>query len=237
MTRLLLGTRNAHKAREIQEILGPEFELRDLMAYPEIPEIVESGKSFEENAKLKAIAVSKELPALVIADDSGLEVDALHGAPGVISARYAAPAGVSGNSSDEDNNAKLLRKTSNIPDARRTARFVCVISVAKDGQEVAQFRGEAEGILLREARGHDGFGYDPLFYFPELDKTFAELAPEEKAKVSHRGEATAYLRQYLRFGVSEPAAGRVTHPAVGRLRGPGSLTTRSAGRIPDAGVQ
>ncbi len=103
MTRLLLATRNAHKAREIQEILGPELELRDLMAYPEIPEIVESGKSFEENAKLKAIAVSKELPALVIADDSGLEVEALGGAPGIYSARYAGK-----NATDEQNVKKLL---------------------------------------------------------------------------------------------------------------------------------
>jgi XTP/dITP diphosphohydrolase len=196
--RVLVASSNPGKLRDFKAAaaaLGVELDL--IPGFRHIPEAVEDGETFEDNARKKSEHYSSFLAGeFVFADDSGLEVDALHGAPGVISARYAAPAGVSGNSSDEDNNAKLLRETSNVPDARRTARFVCVISVAKDGQEVAQFRGEAEGILLREARGHDGFGYDPLFYFPELDKTFAELAPEEKAKVSHRGEA---FRRFLQW--------------------------------------
>jgi XTP/dITP diphosphohydrolase len=196
--RVLVASSNPGKLRDFKAAAaayGVELEL--IPGFRQIPEAVEDGDTFEENARKKSEHYSSFLAGeFVFADDSGLEVDALRGAPGVISARYAAPLGVSGNSSDEDNNAKLLRETSNVPDGRRTARFVCVISVAKDGREVAHFRGEAEGVLLREARGHDGFGYDPLFYFPELDKTFAELAPEEKAKVSHRGAA---FRQFLQW--------------------------------------
>jgi XTP/dITP diphosphohydrolase len=196
--RVLVASSNPGKLRDFKAAAaayGVELEL--IPGFRQIPEAVEDRDTFEENARKKSEHYSSFLAGeFVFADDSGLEVDALRGAPGVISARYAAPLGVSGNSSDEDNNAKLLRETSNVPDGRRTARFVCVISVAKDGREVAHFRGEAEGVLLREARGHDGFGYDPLFYFPELDKTFAELAPEEKAKVSHRGAA---FRQFLQW--------------------------------------
>src|SRR6266496_3652595 len=138
MKRLLLATRNAHKAREIQEILGPEFELRDLTAYPEISEIVETGKSFEENAKLKAIAVSKKLPGLVIGDDSGLEAEALRGAPGIHSARYAGA-----NASDKEKIAKLLRHFAKV-DAKsnqRRARFRCILAVARDGRILATVEG------------------------------------------------------------------------------------------------
>lgn len=194
--RVLVASSNPGKLRDFKAAAaayGVELDL--IPGFRHIPEAVEDGDTFEENARKKSEHYSGFLPGeYVFADDSGLEVDALGGAPGVLSARYAAPVGVSGNSSDEENNAKLLRETSGVPGGRRAARFVCVISVAKDRKEVAQFRGEAEGVLLSEARGNDGFGYDPLFYFPELDKTFAELAPEEKAKVSHRGEA---FRKFL----------------------------------------
>jgi XTP/dITP diphosphohydrolase len=200
--RVLVASSNPGKLRDFKAAAaayGVELDL--IPGFRHIPEAVEDGDTFEENARKKAEHYSRFLAGeFVFADDSGLEVDALRGAPGVLSARYAAPAGVSGNSSDEENNAKLLRETSRVPDEKRTARFVCVISVAKDGREVAQFRGEAEGVLLREARGHDGFGYDPLFYFPELEKTFAELAPEEKAKVSHRGEAFRKFLEWCRKG-------------------------------------
>jgi XTP/dITP diphosphohydrolase len=132
---------------------------------------------------------------LVLADDSGLEADALGGAPGVHSARYAGlDTGLPGNSKDEANNARLLRELAGVEDARRGARFVSVISVARDGREVASFRGEAEGVLLHSPKGNNGFGYDPLFWFAPLGKTFAELTPEEKAAVSHRGNA---IRQFL----------------------------------------
>ena len=128
---------------------------------------------------------------MVLADDSGLEVDALDGAPGVHSARYAAdqPHLAESNSDDQANNARLIRELGNAPKERRTGRFVCVIAVARDGRTLATFRGEAEGILLDAPRGSNGFGYDPLFYFPQIKKTFAELTAEEKATFSHRGAA------------------------------------------------
>jgi XTP/dITP diphosphohydrolase len=193
--RVLVASSNPGKLRDFSAaaaLHGVEIEL--IPGFRQIPEAVEDGETFEENARKKSEHYSQFLPGeLIFADDSGLEVDALNGAPGVISARYAA-GDSAGNSSDEANNAKLLRDTVTVPDAERTARFVCVISVARNGKEIAHFRGEAEGVLLREARGNEGFGYDPLFYFPSLEKSFGELAPEEKARVSHRGAA---FRQFL----------------------------------------
>jgi XTP/dITP diphosphohydrolase len=196
--RVLVASSNPGKLRDFKAAaaaFGVEIDL--IPGFHQIPEAVEDGDTFEENARKKSEHYSQFLPGeFIFADDSGLEVEALGGAPGVVSARYAAEAGQSGNCSDEENNAKLLLATSRVPDGRRGAKFVCVISVAKDGREVANFRGEAEGVLLRECRGNDGFGYDPLFYFPELDKTFGEMAPEEKAGVSHRGAA---LRRFLEW--------------------------------------
>jgi XTP/dITP diphosphohydrolase len=168
-----------------------------------LPEAVEDGATFEENARKKAEHYSRFAPGeLVLADDSGLAVEALKGAPGVYSARYAAPDDSPGNSSDAANNAKLLRELQTVADSDRTGRFVCVISAARDGREVAHFRGEAEGVILREARGVLGFGYDPLFLVPSLAKTFAELTPAEKALVSHRGEA---LRKFLEWARAQDA--------------------------------
>ncbi len=132
-----------------------------------------------------------------MADDSGLEVDALGGAPGVISARYAAD-NEHENSSDAANNAKLVRELKDVPEARRTARFVCVIAAAKNGSTLATFRGETEGRVLFTPRGGGGFGYDPLFYFAVLDKTFAELEPGEKAQVSHRGKGFAKFLDWIK---------------------------------------
>jgi XTP/dITP diphosphohydrolase len=194
MTRLLLATRNAHKAREIQEILGPEFELRDLMAYPEIPEIVESGKSFEENAKLKAIAVSKELPALVIADDSGLEVEALGGAPGIYSARYAGK-----NATDEQNVEKLLSELAgaSAKTRQRKARFRCVIALARTGKLLDIFNGAVEGTIANSSGGSHGFGYDPIFVPNGFEQTFAELPAGVKNRISHRAQAIRALAAKL----------------------------------------
>ena len=131
-----------------------------------------------------------------MADDSGLEVDALKGAPGVHSARYAADAPhlMDNNTDDEANNTRLLRELKDVAPDKRTGRFVCVIAVARDGQTLQVFRGEAEGTILNRPRGTNGFGYDPLFYFPQIQKAFAELTPEEKAQYSHRGAA---FRQFL----------------------------------------
>ena len=194
MKRLLLATRNAHKAREIQEILGPDFELRDLTAYPEISEIVESGKSFEENAKLKAIAVSKKLPGLIIADDSGLEVQALGGAPGIYSARYAGK-----NATDEQNVKKLLSELTRAgaKTRQRKARFRCVIALACAGKLLDTFNGAVEGTIVDSPNGSRGFGYDPIFVPSGFEQTFAELPAELKNRISHRAKAIRALAARL----------------------------------------
>ena len=194
MKRLLLATRNAHKAREIQEILGPEFELRDLTAYPEISEIVESGKSFEENAQIKAIAVSKKLPGLVIGDDSGLEAEALGGAPGIYSARYAGK-----NATDKQNVEKLLSELAGAgaKARQRKARFRCVITLAQEGELLGTFEGTVAGTIADCPRGSRGFGYDPIFVPNGFEQTFAELPAEVKNRISHRAEAIRALAAKL----------------------------------------
>jgi XTP/dITP diphosphohydrolase len=202
--KVLIASSNSGKLRDFSaaaQTHGVEVEL--LPNFSEFPEAVEDGDTFEENARKKAEHYSRySKNTLVLADDSGLEVDALDGAPGVISARYAAAAaGENGNSSDEANNTRLLRELDKLPEPQRTARFVCVISAARDGREVASFRGEAEGTMLTATRGRGGFGYDPLFYFPALKKTFAELSPAEKAEVSHRGAA---FRKFLDWCDKQP---------------------------------
>ncbi len=199
MYRVLIATSNSGKLRDFAgaaKAFG--IEVASLPNLSALPTVVEDGATFEANARKKAEHYSRYAPGeLILADDSGLEVDALNGAPGVISARYAAENG-SENSSDAANNAKLLRELKDVPEAKRTARFVCVIAVALDGVTVATFRGEAEGRLLCAARGASGFGYDPLFYFPGSGNTFAELTPEEKAHVSHRGNAFAEFLQWFK---------------------------------------
>ena len=193
MTSLLLATRNAHKAREIQEILGPGFEVRDLSGYPEIPETVESGKTFEENAVLKALAVSQRCEGLVLADDSGLEVDALGGAPGIFSARYAGP-----DATDLQNIEKLLGALARTNDARRSARFRCVIALARGNKILEKFSGTVEGRIIETPRGQEGFGYDPIFVPDGFRETFGELPAQTKNRISHRAQALAKLREGLR---------------------------------------
>ena len=186
MQQLIVATRNRNKTREIQQILGPKFELHDLTAYPEISEIVENGKSFEENAKLKAIAVSKELSGLVIADDSGLEVAALNGAPGIYSARYAGD-----KATDKENIDRLLGELGRIGPQRdqRRARFRCVLTLARNGQMLDMFEGVVEGTIADQPRGSRGFGYDPIFVPKGFGHTFAELPAELKNRISHRAQA------------------------------------------------
>jgi XTP/dITP diphosphohydrolase len=199
--RVWIATSNPGKLRDFRAAAAVHgIAVEALPGFASLPEAVEDGASFEENARRKAEHYSRFAPGeLVLADDSGLAVDALGGAPGVLSARYAAPAHAAGNSTDEANNAKLLDALEAVPEERRTARFVCVISAARDGSEEAHFRGEAEGVMLHEPRGSQGFGYDPLFFFPALGKSFAELSAEEKAAVSHRGAA---LRSFLEWAAS-----------------------------------
>jgi XTP/dITP diphosphohydrolase len=192
---LSLATRNAHKTREIQHILGPEFAVCDLRIYPEIREIPENGTSFDENAKLKALAVSKELPGLVIADDSGLEVDALGGAPGTYSARYA---GV--NATDREKIDKLLGELVQVgvtKDTRR-ARFRCLIALARNGKLLGIFEGVVEGTIADKVRGNGGFGYDPIFITEGFQETFGELPAEVKNTISHRAKAIRRLALKLR---------------------------------------
>jgi XTP/dITP diphosphohydrolase len=195
VTELVIATRNAHKTREIQQILGPQFTVRDLRTHSAISEIPETGISFEENASLKAAAVSQRLTDLVIADDSGLEVDALGGAPGVYSARYA---GIK--ASEKEKIDKLLRELASvgaINDARR-ARFRCVLALACKGNLLASVEGVVEGRIADKARGSGGFGYDPIFIPEGFQQTFGELPAEVKSTISHRARAIRRLATKLR---------------------------------------
>jgi XTP/dITP diphosphohydrolase len=193
MHHLFLASRNAHKARELAEALGAEFVLEDLRGHPEIAAVIEDGATFAENARIKATAVSRQLPGLVLADDSGLEVDSLGGAPGVFSARYAGA-----EASDEANRQKLLVELAKRgPDAARLARFHCALALARDGRVLALCEGSVAGQIVRQARGSAGFSYDPLFQPNEFSETFAELPATTKNSISHRGRAVAKMKQFL----------------------------------------
>lgn len=202
MKRVLVATSNEGKLRDlVGAAAAHDIQIATLPNFTALPAVIEDGLTFEANARKKAEHYSAYSNGeLVIADDSGLEADALQGAPGVRSARYAADehnaAEDSSHSNDEANNAKLLRELHDVPEEFRTARFVCVIAVARNGHTLATFHGKAEGMLLHAPRGSNGFGYDPLFFFPQIEKTFAELTAEEKAKHSHRGAA---FRQVLEW--------------------------------------
>jgi XTP/dITP diphosphohydrolase len=195
MKHVLVATSNPGKIRDlVGAALAHNVQIQTLPGFASLPSVLEDGATFEANARKKAEYYSKHAEGeLVIADDSGLEVDALGGAPGVHSARYAADEWQatedSGNSDDEANNARLLRELHDVPDEFRTGRFVCVIAAARNGHTLATFHGKAEGVILHAPRGTNGFGYDPLFYFAEIGKTFAELTAEQKAGYSHRGAA------------------------------------------------
>jgi XTP/dITP diphosphohydrolase len=189
--KILCATGNPGKLREFRlagELLGVDVE-----ALPELKKITapeETGATFEENARLKAAYYSQFAPGLLFADDSGLVVDALGGEPGVYSARYAGE-----HATDEENNRLVLQRLGDNRD--RTARFVCVIALAQGGEVVETFRGEAEGELLREARGPAGFGYDPLFYYPPFGCSFGEVDGEKKFGVSHRGNAVRAMFDWV----------------------------------------
>lgn len=191
-TILTIATRNAHKAQEIAAILPPHFTVRTLADYPTLPDVEETGTTFAENAALKACGISATLPGLVLADDSGLCVDALAGAPGVYSARYA---GEHGN--DAANNAKLLADLATLPaDNAKTARFMCAMCLAEGGRVKAEFIGKVEGSITATPAGEHGFGYDPLFVPHGYTCTMAQLPAEEKNRISHRADA---LQQFLAF--------------------------------------
>jgi len=188
---LLVSTRNPHKVGEIRSILGPRFLVSDLTSLPEMPEVEETGTTFEENATLKALAASLGFDGWVIADDSGLEVDALGGAPGVQSARYAgAP------SNDAANNELLLRNLLPFRRPERSARFRCAIVLARNGRKLAAFSGTVEGGILHGPLGRGGFGYDPLFVPQGHSESFAQLGSEVKNALSHRAAALRSLASW-----------------------------------------
>ena len=190
--RLLLATGNAGKVADFHA-LAPGGEWAALADYASLPRVEETGASFEANARLKADHYSRFTPEWVVADDSGLEVEALGGAPGIYSARFAGA-----HADDTANNRLLLERLRGVPPEARGARFVCVLALARAGKTVATFAGHAPGRILEAERGAQGFGYDPLFYSPAAGRTFAELGPEGKAACSHRGQAARALLEWMR---------------------------------------
>ncbi len=195
-TPILVATRNPGKLRELALALEPEgFEVVGMNAFDDPGEIEETGTTFEANARLKAEGYSAHTDLPVVADDSGIEVDALDGRPGVQSARYGSP-----ELDDEGRTALLLQELEGVPDEKRTARFRCVLALARNGETLATFDGVIEGRINHAPVGENGFGYDPVFFHPESGCTTAQLAPSEKQKVSHRGKAIAALIEALRTG-------------------------------------
>ena len=214
VTTIVIATRNAHKVDEIRAILGGASQFLTLNDFPDPPKVVEDAGTFAGNATKKAIELARWLavnfppthrssPLFVLADDSGLEVDALDGAPGVHSARFAAPdSAKSGNTSDADNNARLLQLLKDVPLKRRRARFYCVIVlVAIDSQSVIRnpqlFDGACEGRIGFAPRGKNGFGYDPLFVPVGFERSFAELGEDVKNRLSHRAQALEKLKEFF----------------------------------------
>ena len=192
--KLVLATRNQGKVREIGEMLKAQngIELLSLHSYPDAPDVVEDGKTYGENAIKKASTLAEYTGHLTIADDSGLEVDALDGAPGVHSARYAGE-----NASDQDRIVKLLDALQNIPDNRRSGRFICAVAIADPLAQVQVVRCACEGRIIHTPRGVNGFGYDPVFVPTGYDKTFAELGDEIKNQISHRAKTLGEARKLL----------------------------------------
>jgi len=186
---LVIATSNQHKLKEFKALLqGFPLTILSLKDFTDIPAIVEDGKNFYENALKKALTVASHTDKLTIADDSGIEVDALDGKPGVYSARFAGE-----DATDEANNTKLLKELKDVPSSKRGACFKCVLVIAPSDGETTFVEGACRGTIIHEARGGYGFGYDPLFLVPEYNKTFSEITPEEKNKISHRARALQEL--------------------------------------------
>jgi XTP/dITP diphosphohydrolase len=199
MNKVIIATKNKGKAREFEKLFLPHgFTVTTLLDYPDLEEVEETGTTFEENAILKAETISNALGARVIADDSGLEVDALEGRPGIYSARYA---GIEKN--DEANIDKVLDELQDVPESDRTARFCCALAMAEPGKETITVFGTCEGRILDERRGSNGFGYDPVFFVDEKGKAMAELSSDEKNKISHRAMAIKKLEHMLNGEVQD----------------------------------
>jgi XTP/dITP diphosphohydrolase len=194
--RLLVATGNPGKLQELEAALGRHgVEVVGLDALADRSPVEEGGATFLDNARAKAEAYSRRTELPVLGDDSGLEVDALEGRPGVLSARFGGP-----DLSDAARCRAVLKGLVDVPEERRTARFRCVLALARGGRTLSTFEGSVEGRILRELRGKGGFGYDPIFLFPETGRTFAEMEPAEKEAVSHRGRALAALARALASG-------------------------------------
>ncbi|RNF40906.1 XTP/dITP diphosphatase [Planococcus salinus] len=193
MKKVIIATQNKGKAKDFEALFSPlGYEVLTLRDVAEQLDVEETGVTFEENAILKAETVAEALQTVVIADDSGLEIDALGGEPGVYSARYAGE-----QKNDDANIDKVLENLAEVPDSERTARFRCVLAVAAPGKQTETFSGSCEGVILTGRKGDQGFGYDPIFYVPEIGKAMAELSPEEKAAISHRGNAIRKLESSM----------------------------------------
>ncbi len=191
---VVISTRNKNKLQEISRILGTEgIETVGVEMFPGAPEIEEDGRTFAENAAKKALTIARFTKRLTLADDSGLEVEALAGAPGVYSARYSGE-----NATYETNNQKLLAELAGLPPERRTARFICSVAVADPGGVIGIVEGEYPGRIIEEPRGSNGFGYDPVFFSPEYGKTLAEMDPKVKNRISHRARAFQKAKELVR---------------------------------------
>lgn len=189
MKEIIIATKNKGKAKDFEALLEPMgYKVLTLHDVAPHMDVEETGDTFEENAILKAAAIAEELQATVIADDSGLEIDALGGEPGVFSARYSGE-----EKNDSSNIDKVLQKMVQVRENERTARFRCVLAMAAPGKETVLFKGVCEGLITTERKGDNGFGYDPIFYVPSLDKTMGQMKPDEKASISHRGNAIREL--------------------------------------------
>jgi XTP/dITP diphosphohydrolase len=194
MESVIIATKNKGKAKEFEKLFLPKgLAVKTLLDYPEIDDVEETGSTFEENAILKAEAIANNLGVRVIADDSGLEIDALEGRPGVYSARYAGS-----EKNDENNIDKVLEELQGVPERERTARFCCALAMAEPGKETVTVFGTCEGRILNERRGSNGFGYDPIFFVETEGKAMAELASDEKNKISHRANAISKLDDLLK---------------------------------------
>jgi XTP/dITP diphosphohydrolase len=189
---ILIATRNKHKTREIGQMLGQQWTVLDLSTLPDAPEIEETGATFQENAALKALAISQLSDELIVADDSGLEVDALQGAPGVYSARYAGK-----NATDAENRHLVMRNLAAQSISESPGRFRCSMAVARKGELLGIFDGTVEGKVILEERGSNGFGYDPIFVPEGLRQTFGEVSAEMKHSMSHRARALKKLVDFL----------------------------------------
>lgn len=193
--RIVIATHNPHKTVEFRDLLGESWLVEDLTSHPALPVPVEDGNSFAENAAIKARSAGQRLgtPVLVVADDSGLEVDALDGRPGIFSARYGGPG-----AGDAGNRDRVLEEMAGIPAEKRSARFRCVLAVARGAEVLASFDGSVEGRLTEQAAGEGGFGYDPIFVPEGFSATFGELPPATKQEISHRARALRKLTEWLK---------------------------------------